>query len=190
SFTVNDNTVAQGDIVFNAAENQWFANFFDTNSTRVFVEAVALHEIGHFIGLNHSPVIGATMLFRGGPGVNQQTGLSSDEIAGARHLYPVAPANHAAAKGTVTKSGNPVFGAAVFAQNSASNVVAGTVTEANGTYLLSAMPPGSYQLRVAPLDDAGASSFLCRGRDINASYSGADTGFVPTTNIPITLVTA
>ena len=186
-FTTTDNKILQADIVFNGFDYPWFANFFDTNNMDTYVEGVALHEIGHLIGLNHSPVGGATMLYAGGPGLNLQTGLSNDDSPAARHLYPTAPTNFGAVQGTITKSGSPVFGAAVFARNAVSNVVAGTVTLTNGTYRLSSLSPGSYQIRVAPLDDSDAVDFLCRGRDIAFSFNTADTMFLPTTNIAVTV---
>jgi len=190
TMSLTDNKILQADIVFNGVPpRDWFADFFDQNNTRTYVEGVALHEIGHFIGLNHSPVGGATMLYVGLPGVNVQTGLSEDDLAGARYLYPTAPGNFGAVEGTITKDGSPVLGAAVFAQNSMSNVVAGTVTLADGTYRISSLSPGAYQIRVAPLDDAGTADFLVRGRDIAFQFSGADTVFLPTTNRSV-IVTA
>lgn len=49
------------------------------------LETVALHEIGHLLGLNHSNVIGSVM-FPSINGVNRN--LSQDDIDGIRMLYP------------------------------------------------------------------------------------------------------
>lgn len=181
-----DNIFIQGDIVFNGVEFDWFTDFNDTANPSIFIEGVALHEIGHFIGLLHSPLGAATMLWAGSDGISIQTGLSSDDISGARFLYPAAATNYGGIKGTITKGGSPVFGAAVFVRDSASNSVAGTVSRADGTFLLGALPPGNYQVRVAPLDDSSAGEFLVRGWEISTStgnnFSTADTVFLPTTN--------
>ena len=189
NFTVDDNTLVEADIVFNGAEKAWFTDFNDTANTNIFIEGVALHELGHFIGLEHSPVGGATMLYHGGSGVSVQAGLSSDEIAAVRFLYPVGATNYGSVKGTVTKSGSPVFGAAVFAETSTSNVVAGTVTFGNGDYEINRLPPGTYQIRVAPLDPFSGTR-LVMGYDIgnspdstNTDFTAADTVFLPTTNV-------
>ncbi len=48
-------------------------------------ETVALHEIGHLLGLDHSTVPGAVM-FRSYQGVRRQ--LTQDDIDGIRRLYP------------------------------------------------------------------------------------------------------
>jgi hypothetical protein len=192
TFTTDTGEILQGDIVFNGVQYQWFTDFFNTSNQNTFVEGVALHETGHFLGLAHSPVGGATMLYHGGPGVTVLDGLSSDETAAARCLYPTAPTNYGAVHGLVTKDGNPVFGAAVFAEDSSDNVFAGTVTWTDGTYAISAVPPGTYGIRVAPLDPAGATAWLCRGRDIisatnYADYTTVDTTFLPTINTPVTV---
>lgn len=180
TFGVTDNIIKQGDIVFNGALYNWFADYFSSNTTDTFVEGVASHEIGHFLGLLHSPLGTATMIAYTGDGITPQTGLSTDEISAARHLYPTAITNYGAVKGTITKSGSPVFGASVFARDAVTNTIAGTVTDASGNYLLSALPPGNYQIRVTPLDSSAASSSLVQGSDIDSTYNSADTTFLPT----------
>jgi hypothetical protein len=177
-----DNIIRQADIVFNGVNYAWFADYFSGNTTDTFVEGVALHEIGHFIGIQHSPVGAATMMWVTGDGVSLQSGLSTDDLAAARYLYPLNLTNYGAIKGAVTKSGSPVFGAAVFARDAASNIVAGAVSDTAGNYLLAALPPGNYQIRAAPLDEASASDWLIKGVNIinNATYNTVDTAFLPT----------
>ena len=51
------------------------------------LETVALHEIGHLLGLGHSSVEGALMYPSISPGVTK--GLHSDDIQGIRALYNV-----------------------------------------------------------------------------------------------------
>jgi hypothetical protein len=191
SMSVPNNEILQADIVFNGDLYSWFTDFFNTNSgnNALFVEDIALHEMGHFIGLTHSPLGGATMFFAGSSGVNVQDGLSSDDIAGARALYSTTPAVFGAIVGTVTLNGMPVAGAIVAAEDAASNTFAGTLTWTNGTYRMNAMLPGTYRLRVSPLDPAGARSkdSLCTGPDISSVYSSAFTSFPPTTNQAVTV---
>ena len=187
TFGATDNIIRQGDIVFNGVQYTWFTDFFSGTTADTFAEGVALHEIGHFLGLQHSPLGAATMLWVTGPGVTVQAGLQSDDISGARYLYPTAAANYGGVKGTVTKGGSPVLGAAVFARDASSNTVAGTVTDASGNYLLGVVPPGNYQIRVAPLDSPAQGSSLVRGQDINSSFSSADTAFLATANVSTTV---
>jgi len=143
TFTVPGNVIVQGDIVLNGVLYSWFTDFFDNNNeTSTFVEGVALHEIGHLLGLLHSPMGAATMLWVGGEGVSIQTGLSSDELAAGRYLYPTAAGSYGSINGNITKNGSPVFGAAIFVRDAASNTVAGTVSDAAGNYLVSSLTDG------------------------------------------------
>jgi hypothetical protein len=197
-FFSDNNAQAEADIVFNGVQYNWSADFDSADNGKQFIESTAAHEIGHFIGLKHSPVGGATMLFRSPGGVNVQAGLSSDEIAAATFLYgqPSTLASNGCVRGNVTMNGAAVFGAAVLAEDAGSgNLISGTVTRADGSYDLPAVPPGQYGVRVTPLDPSGARQFLVRGRDINNEkdvggnfvYDSVQTSFLPTTNVAVTL---
>ena len=52
----DDHTIVEADMVFNGVNHRWFTDHSNTFSKDNFVEAVALHEFGHFIGLQHSPL--------------------------------------------------------------------------------------------------------------------------------------
>lgn len=189
--TFDDNTIAEADTVINAVDFTWFTDFNTTQSAGFFIEANMLHEIGHFLGLEHSPVGAATMFVRGLPGINTQAGLSRDEIAAALSLYPQAAvaAQLGLLQGRVTLNAAGVFGAVVTLEDAAGNVAAGTVTRRNGNYDLPALPPGNYFARATPLDPESGSSlaFAVRGSDISPDFAGAQTSFLPTTNQPMTL---
>ena len=189
SFSVPGNEILQFDIVINGVEQSWFTDFNDSNNTNYFVEGSLTHEIGHSLGLSHAAIGGATMLYAGQTGVDTQAGLSVDEVAYARTLYPSGTilSTLGNLKGTVTKGGSPVFGAAVILEGTNGNLAGGTVTLANGTYILNSVPPGNYNVRVWPLDDAAALNWLIQGQDISSSFSGADTSFLPTGNTAVTL---
>ena len=183
-----DGVMAEADIVFNGFHYDWHTDFTNDATQAQFIEGTALHEIGHMIGIAHSPIGAATMFFVGGDGVDNQVGLSLDEVSAARSIYPVAAeiATRGAVRGQVTKNGLPVFGAAVLLESNGV-LSAGTVTRGDGSYLMPALPTGTYSLRVAPLDPSGAFDWLVRGRDITSEYNGADTFFLPTAGTPVTL---
>jgi hypothetical protein len=187
----DDNTVAECDIVMNGVQYRWTTTPVDNgDSSAYYIEPILLHEIGHLIGLDHSPVGGATMMARGESGEGLGTGLTTDEISAARTLY--ARSDWAAKLGTitgkVTLSGAGAFGAVVTAEDSAGNLVSGTVTRAGGLYDLPALLPGAYQVRVSPLDPVNASTRLLSGVDISTSvYATAQTGFAPSAPISVTI---
>jgi hypothetical protein len=70
-----------GDIIFNDRDFQWGGINAKGNSA-----SVSLHEIGHFIGLNHT-TDKTTIMFPFDGGL---TNLSADELAAAQALYPGA----------------------------------------------------------------------------------------------------
>ncbi len=69
---------------FDDEEHQWsigsVPNAFD-------IETVALHEIGHILGLMHTSVVGAVMFPTVSPNLTL-TSLQPDDISGIRSLYP------------------------------------------------------------------------------------------------------
>ncbi len=172
--------LAEADLVLNGLEWRWFTNPAQPDDQAQFAEGIVLHEIGHWLGLAHSPAGGATMFARGDTGVNLQAGLSSDEQSALHALYgnPATAPPTGGVQGAVRRQGQPVLGAVVVAERAAEGVVAATVTDATGHYALPALPEGPVTLRVTPLDADGAD-YLVRGKDISPDYAAADTSFAP-----------
>jgi peptidoglycan hydrolase-like protein with peptidoglycan-binding domain len=72
----------QGDTHFDEAET-WTINV-PTAGGQIDLTTVAIHEFGHALGLNHSPVVGSVMeAFYGGP----RRVLHGDDIAGITSIY-------------------------------------------------------------------------------------------------------
>ena len=80
-YSYSGSTMIEADTLFSTAWT-WDSYRGPLRST-VDIQRVALHELGHAIGLNHSTVAGAVMQAYVG---NQYT-LSPDDIAGAQALY-------------------------------------------------------------------------------------------------------
>lgn len=128
------------------------------------LQTVATHEIGHFLGLDHSGVA-RTIMFPFAPAVLST--LSYDDVAGISSLYPSASPAVAAGSisGTVTLAGGSgVFGAHVYAVSTTSatpygdaTVIRkspiGTLTRTDGSYTITGVPADSYTVIAEPLDD-------------------------------------
>ena len=179
----DDYTIVEADMVFNGVDNRWFADYNNSFSADNFVEAVALHEFGHFIGLQHSPLGAATMFSRTGAGVGLAVGLLKDEVAATQTLYGKsdALAKFGSIVGKVTMEQGLVFGAVVLAEDAHGNIIQSTVSERNGRYELTALHPATYRLRVAPLYPPETQPYpLVRDIDISFEHQGAETNFRPT----------
>ena len=186
-FFVGDGSIREADIVLNGVQFQWFTDFNNTTNRAHFIESVLLHEIGHFVGLDHAVAGGATV-FVGESGVSTQAGLSADEIAAMHYLYPAAQTATSEIRGTVRLNGTPILGAVIVAEDARGAIANATVSRADGTYNLGGLAPGSYNLRACPLDPANAGpEKLIQGGDIAFEYVNAVTSFAATTNRLVTV---
>ncbi|HZQ93354.1 MAG TPA: matrixin family metalloprotease [Terriglobales bacterium] len=160
--------ILDADILFNP--NDQFSTGGGGNGQDLLT--VATHEIGHFLGLDHSGVVRAVM-FPFAPTV--LTTLSYDDVAGISALYPKPSPD--VPTGTISGavhmgSGSPVFGAHVFAESQTSALPFGgsirkspisAMTAPDGAYTISGLPADSYIVVAEPLDgpvsDSDVESF-------------------------------
>lgn len=123
---------------------------------------IATHEIGHFLGLDHSGVVAAVMFPFAPP---TETTLSYDDVAAISLLYPTASGQTyptGQITGKVTLSSSPVFGAHVFAESTSASQLfqlpsirksaISALTRPDGQYTITGLPADSYIVLAEPLD--------------------------------------
>lgn len=185
SFLLDSRTgeILEADIFFNTRFDWSVAPSGQTG--RVDLESVAVHEIGHLLGLGHS-ALGETEMIPGGrrviasgavmfpiafaSGSIADRQLQPDDLAGISDLYGrgLSDASQSSISGRVTKNGSGVFGAHVVAMNlRTGTLVGGFSLNLQGEFVLAGLQPGSYVLRVEPLDDADTESFFSGPIDVD-----------------------
>jgi hypothetical protein len=176
--------IVDANIVFNGAEFSWTTDPA-TYSNRFDVEAVAVHEIGHALGLDHSPVAAATLFPRIGSGRTLPRTLASDDVAGVVAAYPGG--NTAANRGSISgflRASEVVFGGMVWALDSNGRVAAHAMTGKDGSYLLAGLKPGAYTLQAQPVN-AASGFYLFSENNLGPYYSGLDRAFRGPSDVPV-----
>jgi hypothetical protein len=182
-----DGSILESDIFFNSAF-QWTTA--DTGVTGRFdLESIAVHEIGHLLGLSHS-ALGETELVGGGrrviaaesvmfpiafsSGSTADRSLKADDIAGISDIYRAGDFSRqfGSISGRVTKSGQGVVGAHVIAFSPRSGkLVGGFSLDSDGAFVIAGLEAGPYILRVEPLDDGDIESFFDESLGVDADFN-------------------
>lgn len=160
--------ITDADVIFNGRDHE-----FSTDGTpwTFDVQSIATHEIGHFLGLNHSGIRNATMYPFTGPNEYHLRSLSQDDIAGVAHLYPQGPDSNTIS-GTILGEGNALLkGVHVVAVSALDGrVEAAALTDEKGLFTLSGLTSRSYYVYAEPLDGPVTTSEI-NIPSINTNFS-------------------
>ena len=161
--------ITDADIVFNGRDFRFSAGLFVRPGRLVNLKDVAVHEIGHLLGLEHTPLDGPSHIrptmnpFNHSDDSGEAQSLEPDDIAGVSFLYPAI--GYQASVGSIAGQvrnfdQQPLFGTHIKAENLDTGELFSTVSGADpsaatvGHYRLHGLTPGRYRLSLAPITGA------------------------------------
>jgi hypothetical protein len=191
--SIIDGTTGQtldADVVANDRDFWWSTSAVlepaPAGQSSVDLRAVITHEFGHAYGLDHTSVLGGTMIPFIQNDISQRS-LELDDRAGNSTIYPEASflSDFGTISGSITSgfSGAAVFGAHVEAFDLSSpdpahsiSAISGELTLRNGTgeYQIHGLAPGSYAVRIVPLDGVHTTA---SDANVGGPYNGLDIDF-------------
>ncbi|MFT7485943.1 MAG: hypothetical protein ACI9F9_001795, partial [Candidatus Paceibacteria bacterium] len=167
--------IADADVLFNG---QNFSFTTSGQSGRYDIQDVAVHELGHLLGLDHSGWAGASMYPYVDTTVSLHRSLSSDEKLGMRTIYPGGSLG--AITGSIQRASDNsvVRGAHVVVRDSSGRPVAASLTNASGVFSVGGLAADTYTLYATPLDKPVASFNLGSGWAIDTDFESTQFGNV------------
>ncbi|WP_236984262.1 RHS repeat-associated core domain-containing protein [Marinagarivorans cellulosilyticus] len=168
-------TIFDADMVFNSSLRYAVSGASATSD----LQAIALHEAGHHLGLTHSLIETSVMYPFLKHDIDAARTLSIDDVAYSSFFYPEEPQFSLAfgfVKGIVTdgRDNHPILGAHVYAvKTETGEKIIGAYTDSKGRYQLP-VPPGTYYVGIEPLDGdpiaadpARINALIAKTPDIN-----------------------
>ncbi len=161
----DDGLITDTDIIFNGRDHEFSIAENTTPENLTDLHAVMTHEIGHLLGLDHSPWVDepelrATMFpYASNQAPRAERSLEADDIAGITAIYPVEGLT-GGVRGQVVSADGPAFGVHVVVYQADTEVFVASALSGSagdqkgpngdGRYEILGLPPGDYHVAIVP----------------------------------------
>ena len=176
SYEAETGKINSADILVNQNSN-FSLDETQTGENVAFIGDVLTHELGHFLGLGHSEVVGSTMVYSV---FKNQHNIHPDDQRGVYKNYNLSFTQGSISGVVKSKSGNPIFGVHVKLISILDNQVEQSViTDGNGEFVFENIAADkSYAIMVLPLKNLSAlpdyfkqvRSDLCQSQQFVPSF--------------------
>jgi hypothetical protein len=158
--------ITDADILFNGGE----FHFTTRGESGSFdVADVGTHELGHFLGLDHSGWAGASMYPYVDPTIVLHRSLSQDDVCGLRESYPST--TYSTIHGIVRRADDSIVpGAHVVARGSDGRPYASALCTYTGAFTIIGLVADTYTLYASPLDFPVSAANLGGGHSIATNF--------------------
>ena len=170
TYNTSNGKIIDIDVIFNGQRWNFAAGL---EPGRFDLQDVLTHELGHVIGLDHSPVHGASMWPYVSQGQWIHRSLTQDDQSGA--VAVARQGGFATLRGRLERpNGSPISGGAVGAIRAADGRLAGVVlTDSSGNWLMRDVPPGDYHLYCTPLEGVTSAAEMTSNSAVDTNFGAA-----------------
>lgn len=162
----SNGSISDADVIFNGKN---FAFTTEGQPGRFDIQDVATHELGHFLGLDHSGFTGASMYPYVDPAVILHRSLALDDRNGLRSIYPAG--SFAQLTGRVERADSSgVVRAHVVALDAEGRVAGAALADGAGNFSLSGLDAGTYSVYADPFDNPVSAGNLTGSYAVDTDF--------------------